>query len=353
MTAPVPPSPRPTVTHVDVARRAGVSTAVVSYVVNNGPRQVAPATAARVRAVIEELGYRPNLNARALRRGTTDLIGVVVPDSSNPFFAELAQGIEQAAAQRGYAMVLVNSNNSGEQERLKVESLANRRVSGLLVASALPRHQLDLGDRRGIPTAIINTDGPVPGFHTIGPDFRQGAQTAVEHVLNVHMARTVALATGPPIKYVEPNSREQGYLDALTHHARPQGPIVKGGFSREGGYRMGLELIARELPDAVFAISDLQAIGILRALHEADVRVPEDIAIVTFDGTNESEYSWPALTVVRQPITAMARAAVDAVLHPSQATPEHSTFNTDLVIRRSCGCTTTYPAPEESETTTG
>ncbi len=137
MSAPGPSSPRPTVTHVDVARRAGVSTAVVSYVVNNGPRQVAPATAARVHAAIEELGYRPNLNARALRLGTTDLIGLVVPDSSNPFFAELAQGIERAAAQHGYSMVLVNSNNSGEQERLKVESLANRRVSGLLVASAV------------------------------------------------------------------------------------------------------------------------------------------------------------------------------------------------------------------------
>ena len=111
MSAPVPSSPRPTVTHVDVARRAGVSTAVVSYVVNNGPRQVAPATAARVHAAIEELGYRPNLNARALRRGTTDLIGLVVPDSSNPFFAELAQGIEQAAAQHGY------SHGVGQQQQ--------------------------------------------------------------------------------------------------------------------------------------------------------------------------------------------------------------------------------------------
>ena len=293
MSTPVPPSPRPTVTHVDVARRAGVSTAVVSYVVNNGPRQVAPATAARVHAAIEELGYRPNLNARALRLGTTDLIGLVVPDSSNPFFAELAQGIEQAAAQHGYSMVLVNSNNSGEQERLKVESLANRRVSGLLVATALQRHQLDLGDRHGIPTAIINTDGPIPGFHTIGPDYRQGAQTAVEHLLNVHNARTVALATGGPLKY-ETNSREQGWSDALTHNGRAQGPIVEGDFTRQGGHRMGLELMARGLPDAVFAASDLQAIGILRALHEAGVRVPEDVAIVSFDGTSESEYSWPA-----------------------------------------------------------
>ena len=350
MIAPVPSSPRPTVTHADVARRAGVSTAVVSYVVNNGPRPVATSTAARVQAAIEELGYRPNPNARALARGTTDLIGLVVPDSSNPFFAELAQGIERAAAQHGYSMVLVNSNNSGEQERLKVESLASRRVSGLLVASARPRHQLDLGDHEGIPTAIINTDGPIPGFHTIGPDFRQGAQTAVEHLLNVHKARTVALATGP-LNYLKTNSREQGWSDALTHNGRPQGRVVEGDFTRQGGHRMGLELIGGELPDALFAISDIQAIGILRALHEAGVRVPEDVAIVSFDGTSESEYSWPALTVVRQPIADMATAAVAAVLNPSQATAEHNTFNTDLVIRRSCGCTTTSAGTKGSETT--
>ena len=315
-----------------------MSTAVVSYVVNAGPRQVAPATAARVRAAIEELGYRPNLSARALRRGTTDLIGLVVPDSTNPFFAELARGIERAAAQRGLSMLLVNSNSSGHLERQHVESLAHRQVSGLLVASAVARHELDLGDRRGIPTVLINTDGPVPGFHTIGPDSHRGTQTAVEHLLDTHQARTVALATGP-LGYVEANSREQGWLDALTQNARPAGRMLEGGFSREGGYQIGRELMAGDLPDAVFAISDLQAIGILRALHEAGVRVPEDVALVAFDGTEESEYSWPPLTVVRQPITAMAKAAVDVVLNPSQANPGHDTFPTDLVIRRSCGCT--------------
>ena len=141
MSAPVPPSPRPTVTHVDVARRAGVSTAVVSYVVNNGPRQVARRH--RSSSARSHRGARipPEPQRTRSAAGHPDLIGLVVPDSSNPFFAELAQGIEQAAAQRGYSMVLVNSNNSGEQERLKVESLANRRVSGLLVATALPRHE--------------------------------------------------------------------------------------------------------------------------------------------------------------------------------------------------------------------
>ena len=320
---------------------------MVSYVVNDGPRRVAPATAARVQAAIEELGYRPNLSARALRLGTTDLIGLVVPDSTNPFFAELAQGIEQAAARHGYGLVLVNSNNSGRQERQHVESLADHRVSGLVVATAMARHQLDLGDRKGIPTAIINTDGPIPGLHTIGPDFRQGAHTAVEHLLNVHKARTVALATGGSLKHVQANSREQGWSDALTHNGRPQGPLVEGDFTREGGHRMGLMLIARELPDAVFTTNDLQAIGVLRALHEAGVRVPEEVALVAFDGTKESEYSWPPLTVVRQPIAAMAIAAVNSVLNPSQADTEHHTFDTDLIIRRSCGCTTGNETPEE------
>ena len=330
-------APRRAVTRSDVARYAGVSTAVVSYVVNNGPRNVAPATEAKVRDAIDRLGYRPNLSARALRLGATEMIGLVVPDSTNPFFAEYGQEVERAAAERGHALVMANSASDGALERRHVESLASRQVDGILVATTLPRHELALTRHREVRTVLLNLDGPVAGYHTLGPDFTRGTAAVVGHLLDVHGARTVALATGHhgPI---EANSREQGWREALWRSGRPEGPVVRGDYTRDGGYAMGRALL-EERPDAVFATSDLQAVGVLRALHEAGLRVPEDIALVSFDCTSESEYCWPALTVARQPVAARARAAVAAVLDPLTEHPDqHQTFQTELVVRRSCGC---------------
>ena len=345
-------SSRRTVTVADVARYAGVSTAVVSYVINNGPRPVAAATEARVREAIERLGYRPNLNARALRSGATDLIGLVLPDISNPYFAELAQAVEQVAAQHGYALVMATSNFQMDVERQNVQRLASRQVSGLLVASVNNRQNLDLGDRHGISTVLLDSHAAVPGFHTVGPDFRGGARELVEHLLTAHDARNVALVTGP-LGFVEANSRERGWQEALARHGQPEGPILEGAFTRDGGYDMGQRLLTSELPDAVFAISDLQAVGLLRAFQEAGLQVPQDIAVVSFDGTKESEYTWPALTVARQPTMAMARAAVTAVTDPSPAgTYNHQSFPTDLVIRRSCGCTPPSSLNRERQATT-
>jgi LacI family transcriptional regulator len=331
-------APRRAVTRSDVARYAGVSTAVVSYVVNNGPRKVAPATEAKVRDAIDRLGYRPNLSARALRLGATEMIGLVVPDSSNPFFAEYGQAVERAAAERGHALVMANSASDGALERRHVESLASRQVDGILVASTLPRRELALSRHQEVTTVLLNLDGPVPGYHTLGPDFTRGTVAVVGHLLEVHGARTVALATGHEGP-IETNSREQGWREALWRSGQPDGPVVRGEYTRDGGYAMGRALLQQGRPDAVFATSDLQAVGVLRALHEAGLRVPQDIALVSFDGTSESEFCWPALTVARQPVAEMAQAAVAAVLdrrspHPDQ----HQLFQTELVLRRSCGC---------------
>jgi LacI family transcriptional regulator, galactose operon repressor len=131
------PKGRPA-TRADVARYAGVSTAVVSYVINDGPRRIAPETAARVRAAIEILKYRPNINARALKRAYTEILGLVLPDITNPFYAEYVHALEVAAAAYGYALVVATSDSNEAQENRIVNDLANRHVDGMLISTVLP-----------------------------------------------------------------------------------------------------------------------------------------------------------------------------------------------------------------------
>src|SRR5215218_6911930 len=159
------------VTRADVARYAGVSTAVVSYVVNNGPRPVAPETAARVREAVDLLNYRPNQNAQALRRGTTEMIGLVTSDSENPFFTEFAAAIGAAAEDRGRALMMADSHASGDAERRLIDDLARRQVDGLIVASIWGRPDLTLSATgRSVPLVWIDAPAEVPNHASVGAD---------------------------------------------------------------------------------------------------------------------------------------------------------------------------------------
>lgn len=333
-----------------MARYAGVSSAVVSYVVNDGPKPVAPATAARVRDAIDILGYRPNINARALKLGTTGMLGLIVPDSSNPFFAEFALEIEQVAAERGVVLLMANSNSDTELESRLMVDLVGRQVDGMIVSPAAgPPRARAAGERPpAAPMVYIDNAVPVSGLHTIGADAVTGARSAVEHLLDVHGHETIGMLIGSGYRR-SVDERETGWQDALRAAGRPEGPLARVPFTREGGYQGGLRLLAgRSHPTAVFASNDLQAVGLLRAAHEVGVRVPDDLAIVAFDGTQESEYCWPPLTSARQPVREMAEAAVGTVLG-APTTPTHQVFAVDLVVRRSCGCTGSIARPPTSK----
>lgn len=324
------------VTRADVARYAGVSTAVVSYVVNNGPKPVAAHTAARVREAIELLNYRPNVNAQALRRGTTEMLGLILSDATNPFFVELASAVGSAAHARGYAMMMGASNGDGATEDRLIDDLLRRQVDGLVVASIYQRPTLHHPLTTGIPMVWLDNFHDVPGFPSIGPDSHQGAQLAVQHLFD-HGHRNIGLIVG--ISQGAPvDPREYGWLDTLRRAGISDGSVAHVEWSREGGYAGGLQLLGQpKPPTAVFASSDLQAIGLLRAARELGLRVPEDLAIVAFDGTKESEFSWPPLTVVAQPIQKLAGAAVELLLDGPGLQPQRR-FPLDLIIRRSCGC---------------
>ncbi|GAA3604196.1 LacI family DNA-binding transcriptional regulator [Microlunatus ginsengisoli] len=335
--------PPKVVTRADVARLAGVSTAVVSYVVNGGPRPVAPHTATRVRDAIAILGYRPNLTARALKLGTSGVLGLLVPDSSNPFYAELGLEIERATSAKGLALLLASSNSDRSLESRLIGDLAGRQLDGLVVAGTAgpPIPGVGRVPRVSTPIVYLDTPVPVPGYTTLSSNAQQGATLLTEHLRQVHGHKSVALLMGT---HSQPwrDGRELGWQLAARNGNAADPPIIRVPFTREGGYEGGLQLLtvaAKKRARAVLASSDLQAVGLLRAAHELGIRVPEDLAIVAYDGTEESEYSWPPLTCARQRVRDIAETAVQVIV--DQAEPSHQTFDIDLVIRRSCGCTPT------------
>jgi LacI family transcriptional regulator len=326
------------VTRDDVARLAGVSTAVVSYVVNGGPRPVSEATAVRVRDAIERLGYRPNTTARALAVGSTKTIGLVVPDSTNPFFAQYAWELQSAATDLGYAVLITNTGFDPVVEARSVLDLCDRQIDGLLLARASGLHQIGELSRRGrrMPVALLDAASPLPGHTTIGSDGAAGTSRVLDHLMEVHGHASVALVVG---ESADPtiDRRERAWAEAHARAGRRLGVVERTPFSRQGGYEAGLRLLRRaDRPTAVFVSSDSQAVGLLHAAHELGVAVPEEIAVGSFDDSEEARFCWPPLTTTQQPVRAMARAAIAAVLN--QAEPEHLVFDMPLVIRRSCGC---------------
>ncbi|GHF13158.1 LacI family transcriptional regulator [Pseudolysinimonas yzui] len=312
-----------------------MSTAVVSYVVNSGPRPVAPATRQRVLDAMAALGYRPNAAARALRLRRATAIGLVVPDVSNTYFGALARELSDRAFTAGYGLLLGDSNNDPERERAQVESLVDRQVDGLIVLSLEPGSTVEL---RGTPTVYLDQRSR-PGQASIVIDNAGGARTAVEHLVG-HGRRRIAhlggLAGAPGA-----DDRARGWREALARAGLESGAdlSVQADYSREGGHAAARDLLSRRpRVDAVFVASDVQALGLLRAARELGISVPQDLAVVSFDGTADAVFSDPPLTAVEQPLARIADAALSAVL--GQPPPRgRQQIAVDLVIRRSCGCT--------------
>lgn len=337
------------VTRDDVARLAGTSTAVVSYVINNGPRPVAPATRERVLAAIKELGYRPDRVAQAMASRRTDLIGLIVPDARQPFFGEMAHAVEQAASERGKMVLVGNSDYIAEREVHYLRAFLGMRVSGLILVSHAMNDnaaaEIEAWDARVVllherPEAIDDV--------AVVTDDLGGAHLAVRHLLE-HGYEYVACiggiaetpAVGDPV-----SDHVQGWRRAMDEAGvSTEGRLFQVLYNRYDAYKAALEILADPAtrPPAIFCSTDDQAIGLLRAARELRIDVPGELAVAGFDDIKEAALADPPLTTVASDRSGMARAAVDLVLDDgvrvAGARRERlKLFPSRLVVRRSCGC---------------
>lgn len=326
-----------TVTIRDVAAKAGVSVATVSRVFNRkGP--IREDTFDRVTAIAAEMRYVPDAAARSLSTRSTSTIGVVLPDLHGEFFSEVIRGIDIAARARGYH-ILVSSSHDDAQEMSAVLRALRGRVDGLIVMSP----DVELGPlsralTADTPAVLLNS--ATNARPTIRIDNYSGARGMTDHLIALGH-RHIAFITGPE-RNADAAERRRGYRDAIdaTTSAKRAPIEIEGDFTEESGYRAVPRLLAmKPRPTAIFAANDAMAIGALRALREAHVAIPDEMALAGFDDIPMARYLTPQLTTVRVDIAELGRRAVEYLadsLAGGSAAKKHGVIPTTLVVRESC-----------------
>jgi LacI family transcriptional regulator len=290
-------------TIVEVAKRAGVSVGTVSNVIRGNP-QVGREFRERVEAAIRELDYHPNEVARSLRVNQTYMLGMVLPDITNPFFPEIIRGAEDRALERGYLLVTANTDEQIEREQKIVSALHSRRVDGILLASAPgkdSRHIRRVIDA-GIPVVCLDRAPVGVKVDAVLLDNVRGSEDCVRHLLRFGY-RNIAIITGP-LELRLAQERLRGYENALREAGCKVSKdlIVEGDFREESGHRLGKELLLRRFrPEAIFVCNGMMTLGVLQAFEELSVHYPGDVALATFDDLAGDHSFYPRLTVVAQP----------------------------------------------------
>ena len=327
------------VTRADVARRADVSPAVVSYVLNPGTRPVAASTRERVLKAIAELGYRPDAVAQSLRSGPTRSIGLLVPSLVNPFFAELSRSIETLAFERGYVLLVGSTEATPDRELRYVHSFADRRVDALIMVTSTSATTLKAASDTGVPVVTLDRIPKGSAVSSVVTDGSVGMRAAVDHLVQLGHRRVGVL--GGPEGLTVADERTTAWRIALRDSKlRVDNASVRADFSRAGGAEGAGCLLDRASLTAIVTSSDLQAIGALDEIIRRGLRVPEDLSIVSFDGTEAASYAQPRLTAVQQPIEQMAEATMELVLErieSRQPTASRRVLPSDFVVRDSTG----------------
>jgi DNA-binding LacI/PurR family transcriptional regulator len=329
--------PRRSAVMTDVARLAGVSHQTVSRVLNGSP-QVRPATRERVLLAMQELDYRPNSAARALVTGRSQTLGVVSFDTTLYGPASTLYAIERAAHEAGYFITVVSLEGLDRASVLSaVERLRMQGVDGILVIAPLKgagEAVLDLP--RDVPLVAVEA-GPADAMPVVAVDQRVGAMLATRHLLELGHP-TVAHIAGPA-DFVEAGQRIDGWRAALEAAGAEIPPLLVGDWSPRSGYELGRRLVVERPPSAIFVANDQMALGVLRALHEANYEIPRQVSVVGFDDIPEAQYYTPPLTTVRQDFGEVGRRSLRLMLtmmeSGGQAPPSPPMVAPELILRSS------------------
>ena len=328
------------VTIKDVAREAGVSVATVSRVWNEAAF-VSPETRQRVAEVATRLGYSPHGAARSLITRTTHAIGVLLPDLYGEFFSEIIRGIDHAAQDDGYHILVSSSHDSKDEIDAALRSMRGR-VDGMIIMSPDLEAQRTLHTLQGsFPVVLLNGGAESKAFDTITIDNHEGATAMVRHLI-AHGHKRIAMIGGPERNY-DAAERLRGYESALAESgiARDESLEVRGDFSELSGHRAVQQLLALSpRPTAIFAANDSMAIGALSALRERGLRVTKALAVAGFDDIPLARYKNPPLSTVHVDISLLGERAAALLLSSLQKGPrarQQLQLSTTLVIRASCG----------------
>jgi LacI family transcriptional regulator len=334
----------------EVARLAGVSVATVSNVLNE-PERVKPALQARVIQAIEHLGYIPNQAARSLRKRSTNLIGLIVADITNPFFTDLTEAIEEEATSHGYSVLLCNSNEILEREARHIQVLRSQRIDGLILA-ATGEHSRDraaLLSSLKAPVVLVDRTMDDLGYDTVVLNNQDAAFRAVTYLLELGHQR-IAIINGPSHLRTAAG-RLQGYREALLSRgiAINDRLIWQASFRERDAYDITLKLFNEgAAPTAIFAANNLMMIGLVRALSDMGLRCPDDISVISVDDFPWASSFTPRLTTLAQPVQTMGKTAVELLLgRIRRSLPEEAqqvVLEAELVLRESC---VSWSAPKQ------
>jgi|GraSoi_2013_80cm_1033760.scaffolds.fasta_scaffold02813_2 LacI family transcriptional regulator len=332
-----------------VAKRAKVSTATVSRTIN-GSNTVSPETADKVWNVVRALGYHPNRYARALVSGRSQLLGLIISDIVNPFFPELVKCFEEMAVQKGLEVLVANTNYDPERMSHCVHRMLERKVDGVgIMTSEMEEGLVAELEKRLIPIVFLDTGKVRSRISNIRVDYGKGIRAAMAHLVQLQHQR-IGFISGP-LTLRSALTRRTAFLESFGHFGLlPDETLIQVGDHKIDGGEAAMErlLALPKRPTAVLASNDLTAIGALRAIYNAKLRIPEDISLIGFDDIYLSQFTQPALTTIRLSRTEVAEKAFNALtalINGKSRKGHEYHVETDLIIRSSTGLRGGSPHP--------